>query len=133
VEFCFQPHIGSAIFRSAEIESFLRLTDPGKVSLCLDTGHFTEGGVDLVPFIVAHAARIRVVHLRDVRRKPVFVGGPFANAGKGTVNIPAVLGALKGQDFHGWVVGFADDPREDPAKSAADFATLVTTRLQMKL
>jgi inosose dehydratase len=133
VQFCFQPHIGSVVFKEAEIRSFLSLTNPRDVGICLDTGHFAEGGVDLVPFVVAHADRIRVVHLRDLRRKPVFVGGPFANAGKGTVNILAVLGALRGQDYHGWVVGFADDPLEDPAKSAVDYAAFLTSRHHLKL
>ncbi len=133
VEFCFQPHIGTVVFREEEIRTFLGLTNPRDVGLCLDTGHLSEAGVDLVPFVAAHAARVRVVHLRDVRRKPVFVGGPFANAGKGTVNLAAVVGALRAQDYHGWVVGFADDPREDPAKSAADFAALLTSRHQLKL
>lgn len=133
VEFCFQPHIGSVVFREEEIRSFLSLTNPRDVNLCLDTGHLSEAGVDLVPFVAAHASRVRVVHLRDVRRKPVFVGGPFANAGKGTVNVAAVVGALRAQDYDGWVVGFADDPREDPARSAADFATFLTSRHQLKL
>lgn len=133
VQFCFQPHIGTVVFREEEIRTFLSLTNPKDVGICLDTGHLTEAGVDLVPFVVANARRIRIVHLRDVRRKPVFVGGPFANAGKGTVNLQAVLGALVGQDYHGWVVGFADDPREEPAKSAADFAALVTSRHHLKL
>ena len=133
VRFCFQPHIGSVVFREAEIKRFLSLTNADDVGICLDTGHLAEAGVDLVPFIVAHSPRIRVVHLRDLRRKPVFVGGPFANAGKGTVNLHAVLGALKAQGYDGWVVGFADDPREEPAKSAADFAAHVTSRHHLSL
>lgn len=132
VSFCFQPHIGTVVFRESEVRSFFSRTHPEDVGLCLDTGHLAEAGVDLVPFIVSHADRIRVVHLRDLRRKPVFVGGPFANAGKGIVNLPAVIGALRAQDYHGYVVGFADDPREDPAKSARDFGQFAATKLQLK-
>jgi len=133
IEFCFQPHIGTVVFREAEIGAFLSKTNPENVGLCLDTGHLAEAGVDLVPFVAAHAKRIRVVHLRDMRRKPVFVGGPFANAGKGVVNLAAVIGALRTADYRRFVVGFADDPREDPARSAADFAAFVTSRHQMQL
>jgi inosose dehydratase len=133
VEFCFQPHIGTVVFREEEIGVFLARTNPGDVGICLDTGHFAEAGVDLVPFVATHAKRIRVVHLRDLRRKPVFVGGPFANAGKGVVNLAAVIGALRASEYHGFVVGFADDPREDPAKSAADFAALTVSRHQLQL
>ena len=133
VQFCFQPHIGTVVFREAEIDRFLKKTNPEVVGLCLDTGHLAEANIDLVPFIVHHAPRIRAVHLRDLRRKPVFVGGPFANAGKGTVNLPAVLGALRGQDYHGFVVGFADDPRAEPAKSAQEFAQFAVQKLLMML
>jgi len=132
VQFCFQPHLGTAVFREPEVRSFFSRTNPEDVGICLDTGHLAEAGVDLVPFIAAHAGRIHAVHLRDLRRKPVFVGGPFCNAGKGTVNLPAVIGALRAQEFHGWLVGFADDPREDPAKSAKDFAQFAVAKLHLK-
>lgn len=133
VRFCYQPHIGTVVFREAEARTFFSLTSPEEVGICLDTGHLAEAGIDLVPFVVQHAGRIHVVHLRDLRRKPVFVGGPFASPGKGTVNLPAVIGALGAQGFDGWVVGFADDPSEDPGKGARDFATYATTRLHLKL
>jgi len=133
VEFCYQPHIGTVVFREDEVRSFFHMTHPENVGICLDTGHLAEAGVDVVPFIVDHAARIKVVHLRDLRRKPVFVGGPFANAGKGTVPLPAVVGALRAQGYAGWLVGFADDPREDPAKSAKEFAAYASGKLGLRL
>ncbi len=133
IEFCYQPHIGTVVFRGPEVASFFALTNPQTVGICLDTGHFAEAGIDLVPFVAQNAERIRVVHLRDLRPKPVFVGGPFANAGKGTVNLAAVVGVLRGQDYDRWVVGFADDPREDPAKSAKDFAHFASSKLHLNL
>lgn len=133
IEFCFQPHVGSVIFREPEVEEFFRMANPQTVGICLDTGHFAEAGVDLVPFVARHVERIRVVHLRDLRPKPVFVGGPFANAGRGTVNLAAIVGALRGQAYDRWMVGFADDPREDPGKSAKDFAQFATSKLHLKL
>ncbi len=133
VLFCYQPHIGTVIFREAEVRTFFARTNPDHVGICLDIGHLAEAGIDLVPFIVQHAGRIGTVHLRDLRRKPVFVGGPFASPGKGTVNLPAVIGALRGQGYDGWVVGFADDPGEDPAKAARDFAQFATAKLHLQL
>jgi inosose dehydratase len=132
IQFCFQPHAGTVVFRQEEVRAFASQTRPETVGLCLDTGHLAEAGADLVPFVVEHASRIRVVHLRDLRPKPVFVGGPFANAGKGNVNLPAVVAALRAQGYGGWVVGFADDPREDPAASAKDFARFAATKLHLK-
>jgi inosose dehydratase len=133
IQFCYQPHIGTVVFREGEIDNLLARTRPELVGLCLDTGHLAEAGIDLVPFVVRNAGRVRAVHLRDLRPKPVFVGGPFANAGKGAVNLPAVLGALRGQGYEEWVVGFADDPRAEPAKSAADFAHFAVSKLQLML
>jgi len=132
VQFCYQPHMGTVVFRAAEVAAFFRDTDPKAVGVCLDTGHLSEGAVDVVPFVREQGTRIRVVHLRDLRAKPVFVGGPFANAGKGVVKLGAIAAALKAAEFDGMVVGFADDPREDPGKSAGDFARFVQTKLGLK-
>jgi inosose dehydratase len=133
VRFCFQPHMGTVVFKEDAVRAFFARTDAKTVGICLDTGHLGEAGIDPVPFVVEHGQRIRVVHLRDLRPKPVFVGGPFANAGKGTLNLATVLGALKTAGFEGWLVGFADDPREDPGKSARDFASFVSSKFQIRL
>ena len=132
VQFCYQPHIGTVVFREEQIRAFFAATDPEAVGACLDTGHLGEAGVDAVSFVQDHAARVRVVHLRDLRPKPVFVGGPFANAGKGTLKLAAAAGALRVAGFGGPIVGFADDPKEDPAKSARDFAKFVQSKLHLK-
>jgi inosose dehydratase len=132
VGFCFQPHAGTVVFREEEVAAFFRETDPAAVGVCLDTGHLAEASVDIVPFVQEHGSRIRVVHLRDLRPKPVFVGGPFANAGKGTVDLVAVVAALRVAGYGGTVVGFADDPREDPAASARDFARFAASKLRLK-
>jgi len=133
IAFSYQPHIGNVVFREPEIRSFFSMTHPDNVGLCLDTGHLAEAGVGIVPLVVEFASRIRVVHLRDLRRKPVFVGGPFASAGKGTVPLPAIMAALRAQGYDGWIVGFAEDPREDPAVGAANFAAYATGKLHLTL
>lgn len=133
IRFCYQPHIGSVFFTEEQIRALLDATDPRLVHLCLATGHMSEAKVDLVPFIADYIDRIRIVHLRDLRMKPIFVGGPFANAGKGTVPLPAIIGALKSQEYAGWLVGFADDARIDPAQSARDFADYATQKLRILL
>ena len=131
IDFSYQPHVGTVVFKEPEIRQFFQMTHRDNVGICLDTGHFAEAGVDMIPFVVDMAQRIRVVHLRDLRRKPVFVGGPFANPGKGTVPLPAVMAALRAQGYDGWVVGFADDPKEDPAMSAASFAQYASGKLNI--
>jgi inosose dehydratase len=129
VAFAYEPHAGTCIFEEGEIRRFLGFTNRDLVGLCVDTGHLADASVDLVPFVTEFTHRIRVVHLRDLRPKPIFVGGPFANPGKGTLPIPAVIAALRGSGFRGPVVGFADDPREDPAKTAIAFADYAERKL----
>ncbi len=131
VEFCFQPHTDTPIFAEDEIRAFLGKTDPATVLLCADTGHMGEAGMDLIPFLAEHGERIRVVHLRDLRPKPVFVGSPFANAGKGTLHLAATVAALRARGFHGWIVGFADDRSEQPAKSVRQFAEYARGTLRL--
>lgn len=133
IDFCFQPHVGSLIFQETEVRRFFGMTHPDRVGICLDTGHFAEAGVDIVPFVVEFAGRIRMVHLRDLRRKPVFVGGPFANPGRGILPLPAIVAALRAQSYNGWVVGFADDPQEDPSRSAQAFAEFASTKLGLRV
>ena len=132
IQFCYQPHAGTVVFREDAIRAFFAATDPETVGICLDTGHLGEASADAAELVVDFAARIRVVHLRDLRPKPVFVGGPFANAGKGTLDLAATAAALKVAGFGGPVVGFADDPREDPGKSVKDYAKYVQAKLHLK-
>ncbi len=133
IEFCYQPHVGTVLLDELRLERFLGVANPELVGLCLDTGHLGEAGFDLVPFALQYAARVRIVHLRDLRRKPVFVGGPFTNPGKGTLPLVDVVAALRTQGYDGPVVGFADDPSEPPVKTARKFGEFVRTQLRLEL
>ena len=42
----FHPHADAHVESEASIDRFLEVTDPGSVSLCLDTGHIAYGGGD---------------------------------------------------------------------------------------
>lgn len=138
----FHPHAATYIETEAEIDELLRRTDPELVGLCLDTGHVMYGGGDPAVLAKRHASRIRHVHLKDVRmdvlaeaRSGGFdfaaaVGrGVFAPLGAGDAPIGAVLDALLGQGYDGWLVveqdrvnpvsGAADAPRVDASRSLA--------------
>ena len=60
-------HAGTFVETPAEIDRLLKETDPSLVGLLLDTGHAAYGGADPVEVASRHAARIRYVHLKDVR------------------------------------------------------------------
>ena len=52
--------------REDRIETFLDLTDPATVSLCLDTGHVAYAGGDNRAIVARHPDRIGYVHLKSV-------------------------------------------------------------------
>ncbi|MEZ5213301.1 sugar phosphate isomerase/epimerase [Gordonia sp. PP30] len=55
-------HVGTAV----EVERLLAETDPGAVSLCLDTGHFAYYGGDCLDLLARHPERIGYLHLKQV-------------------------------------------------------------------
>lgn len=108
------PHVGTAIERDREVQRLLAETD---VSLCLDTGHLSIGGVDVVELATSHVARIAHVHLKDVHSPlaaPVREGeldyghavrlGLYRPLGQGDVLVGAVVQALETGGYDGWYV-----------------------------
>lgn len=113
----FHPHAATYIETPAEVDALLAQTDSSLVGLCLDTGHAVYGGGDPTAMVRRHAARIRHVHLKDVRL-PVLAratageldfatavaAGVFAPLGAGDVDLRATLGALRDAGYDGWLV-----------------------------
>lgn len=113
----FHHHIGTWIETPAETERLLSMTNPEILGLVFDTGHWSFGGGNPVEGIHKHAERIWHVHFKDhdpnIARQsrenewdgPTSVGeGIFPELGKGDVDFPAVLEALKAINYDGWIV-----------------------------
>jgi inosose dehydratase len=113
----FHQHIGTWIETPAETQRLLDMTNPDILGLVFDTGHWKFGGGDPVTGIRQHADRIWHVHFKDhepnVARQsreqqwdgPTSVGhGVFCELGKGDVDFPAVLNALKAIHYDSWIV-----------------------------
>ena len=62
----FHPHADTHVQYEDEIEAFLEQTDPGRVSLVLDTGHHAYCGGDPVAFMRKHHSRVAYLHLKSV-------------------------------------------------------------------
>jgi inosose dehydratase len=62
----FHPHADAHVDGNASITRFLELTDPGTVSLCLDTGHVAYVGGDNRAIVAQHPDRIGYVHLKSI-------------------------------------------------------------------
>ncbi|MFL1380281.1 TIM barrel protein [Nocardiopsis protaetiae] len=66
VRLCLHPHADTHVLTQPEIERFLDATDPGLVSLCLDTGHVAYGGGDAVDLVHRYAERVGYVHIKQM-------------------------------------------------------------------
>lgn len=113
----FHHHGSTYVETPQEIRRFLSMTDPEIVGLCFDTGHYALGGGDPVEGIKLYADRIWHVHFKDFDPAVVaraddegwgyqqMVGqGVFSELGKGSVDFPAVLSALREINYDGWIV-----------------------------
>ncbi|MER5944965.1 sugar phosphate isomerase/epimerase [Streptomyces sp. NPDC001904] len=81
----FHPHADTHVDTEENVTRFLDATDPGLVSLCLDTGHYAYCGGDSVKLIETYGERIGYLHLKQV--DPAVLAGVRAD---GTPFGPAV-------------------------------------------
>jgi inosose dehydratase len=113
----FHHHVGTWIETPAETQRLLEMTNPDILGLCFDTGHWKFAGGDPVHGIQQHGGRIWHVHFKDhepnIARQsreqewdgPTSVGhGIFCELGKGDVDFPRVLEALRAVPYDGWIV-----------------------------
>lgn len=128
----FHNHAGSYVEDADEIERLTESTDPALVALCLDVGHALVGAADPVGIIRRHGRRIVHVHLKDVAPDPLQAlrdrrltgfeaalrARLFAPLGSGILDLPAVLAALAGLGYEGWLM-IEQDTSWEPASEAA--------------
>ena len=127
VPMAYHHHMGTVVQTEDEINRLMETTGPA-VGLLLDTGHLTYAGGDPVALARRHGSRINHVHCKDVRpgglldlaqdQDWTFLNaiqeGLFTVPGDGSIDFPAVLGALGDGGYEGWLVVEAD---QDPAKA----------------
>jgi inosose dehydratase len=137
VRLAYHHHLGTIIENQDDLDRFLAVTSIN-VGLTLDTGHAALGGIDALGCIAAHPERIAHVHCKDVRRA-VFdavmqrgasfldgvLEGIYTAPGDGDLDFGAVMRALAGIGYRGWIVVEAE---QDPA--LADPATYSTLGLE---
>jgi inosose dehydratase len=128
----FHNHAGSYVEDADEIDRLAAGTDPGLIALCLDVGHALVGAADPVAIIRRHERRIIHVHLKDVAPDPLRAlrdgqltgfeaalrARIFAPLGSGILDLPAVLDALAGLRYEGWLM-VEQDTSWEPASEAA--------------
>lgn len=117
VRLLFHPHAETHVEYTAQIERFLRDTDPARVNLCFDVGHHAYRGGDPVRFMRDHHDRVPFLHLKSidelVQRRVAQEHIPFAKAvgmdmfvepQRGAVDFAAFRDLLREIDYEGYVI-----------------------------
>ena len=127
MKLCYHHHMGTGVQASGEIDRLMENTDPALLGLLYDTGHLVFAGEDHLAVLNRWIARIRHVHLKDMRPKVrgqalkekwsflrAVKAGVFTVPGDGCIDFVPVFAALKKAKYSGWWVVEAE---QDPAKA----------------
>ncbi|HTW61889.1 MAG TPA: TIM barrel protein [Terracidiphilus sp.] len=138
----FHHHCAGYIETPEEIELLLDKTNPERLGLVFDTGHYIHGAgredIDLTAALHRFAERIWYIHLKDLdpsvaRRSrkeewdyfTAMRNGLYPELGKGCVDFPAVLRWLGARNYQGYVLVEQDvlpgmgTPRESAQRNRA--------------
>jgi inosose dehydratase len=116
IQVVFHNHAETHVQSEEQILALLEQTDPCRVSLCFDTGHFAyRGGGDPVDFVRRQHQRIAYLHLKSIDREvwenaereniPFATAvdtGVFAEPSRGSVDFVALRDVLCEINYQGW-------------------------------
>lgn len=127
IHLTYHHHMGTVIQDEAEVDRFMKNTNPKYVSLLFDTGHFAYCGVDPLKMVKKYVKRIKHVHLKDIRpnivkevkaKKLSFLDGvrkgAFTVPGDGCINFAPIFKVLADNHYQGYMLVEAE---QDPAKA----------------
>ena len=137
------PHGSTYVETPAEMNEFLDRTDPDKVGIVFDTGHYMLGGGDPAAGMKKYGERIWLMHFKDFNPDVIPVAlernlnyqemigeGMFSELGTGAVDFLAVLGAMNEVGYDGWIVVEQDvlpgmgSPAENAKRNRAYLRTI---------
>jgi inosose dehydratase len=129
----FHNHVGTYVETEDEMSCLLDSTDPSVVGWCLDCGHLAYSGGDTLLMLDKYGDRVGYVHIKDVDGRILQQSHEerwsfhdalrryiFTRLGEGTVNINAVIRALKSRNYDGWLVIEQDTTNVDPTRTARE-------------
>ncbi len=97
-------HMGGIAQSAEQFARLLDATDPNYVKVLLDVAHYRQGGGDPAEAVRKHADRLLFVHLKDVKSAGTAPGYQFVELGRGDVDLPSVIAALRSIHFRGWAI-----------------------------
>ena len=126
VAMAYHHHMGTAIESERDVDLLMEHSGAA-VGLLVDSGHAAFAGGDGVALLHRHAARVRYIHCKDLRRAPfaaaragdwsfmrAVLEGVFTVPGDGCLDFDALLGAAAAIGYSGWLVVEAE---QDPARA----------------
>jgi inosose dehydratase len=109
----YHPHLTTIVEGPEQIDRILSLS---RIGFCPDTGHLAAGGGDPVDLVTRHADRVTHVHLKDFTADPF----GFHPLGRGGVDFPGVLQALRSAGYDGWATVELDEYDGAPGEAAVE-------------
>jgi len=113
----FHHHCATFVETPQEIDALMQRTDESLVGLCLDSGHITYAGGSPMDLLARYGTRIWHVHFKDCEPavaararsenwdyQTAIRHGVFCELGKGGVDFPALLAALRKRGYGDWIV-----------------------------
>lgn len=118
------PHYDGYIETKEEFAEILKMTDPKVVGACPDIAWHYLAGDDPVEVVRAHAKRITHLHLKDSRITGHRGSSPLKvrywwPLGKGKIDFPGIMKALKEVNYNGWITVETEGSRT-PLKDATE-------------
>jgi inosose dehydratase len=142
VRLVYHNHMHAFSETPEELAQVLDQSDSHYLGLLFDIAHYRQGGGDPAAGLKQHRDRLAVVHLKDVVSPLPGATGElrysykFVELGRGKVDVPAAIAALKDIGYPGDVIVELDAPPE-PEKTAKDCAVInkayVTGKLGLAL
>lgn len=140
VQLGYHNHMGAMGQTPDGVEQIMGASDPRYVKLELDIAHYFQGRGDPARAVEQYADRLLFLHLKDVEKlSPTAeskAGYRFIELGRGSVDVPAVLAALKKVNFRGWGIIELDgetDKTRTPKESAVINKKYVEEKLGLKV
>ncbi len=130
----YHNHMGAMGQTPEGIEQIMDAVDPRYAKLELDVAHYFQGGGDPAKAVEKYSDRLLFLHLKDVERLPAGAKQSyrFIELGRGLVDLPAVLDALRKINFRGW--GIVElDGETDQSRTAKESAIINKKYVEEKL